>query len=113
MQVSIERTTKLKWWSIQSTEQELAAISGPAISRTELAAIKLALQVAPELLMPDHTTNADNDEVASSNINSRICAANSNLNIATNSPTSMCHYGDGSPAPRICRNTGTNLYCRT
>jgi ribonuclease HI len=54
------------------------------INRAELAAIKVALEVAPELLLP-----ADRLATPSPTTNSEDSAARSTLNIATDSLTSM------------------------
>jgi hypothetical protein len=53
------------------------------INRAELAAVKVALEVAPELLLPDRLATP------SSTTNSVDCAVRSALNIATDSLTSM------------------------
>jgi ribonuclease HI len=55
------------------------------INRAELSAIKVALEVAPELLLPD-----DRLATPSPTVTSEDSAARSTLNVATDSLTDMC-----------------------
>jgi hypothetical protein len=90
------------------------------INRAELAAIKVALEVAPELilLLPEYeaapTAAADKiEEATSSTMNS---TAGCTLNIATDSLTSMYQIWKCITRPQDLRAgtyIGTNLYCRT
>jgi ribonuclease HI len=75
-----------QWRSDANTDREGDTVKAEVntINRAELAAIKVALEVAPELPLPDDRLATPSPTVSSEDI-----AARSTLNVATDSLTSM------------------------